>query len=141
VNHHDIHHVIEAMNELCHDLLDDFGLQLPMLHFQELFKVVTITELHEDVVPIVSLYRLLHLSCKLAADHILVVDFVHDELFFVCRQLFAINDLACQKLWVWNVYLILYLKLGRLLFLLGLLFWLFWQLLREINFAKLSMAE
>jgi hypothetical protein len=103
VNNHDLHHVIEAMHELGHYHLDDFWFEFPMLHLHEIFQVATIAELHEDIVSIVRLDSFLQLSCELAFDDVLVVDFVHNQLFFVRRKTLPVYDLAGKKLGVFCI--------------------------------------
>jgi len=113
---HDSHHVVEAVNELCHNNLNDFWLQLPLFHLHELFEIATIAELHEYIVSIISLNCLFQPCRKLTFYHVLIIYFIHNKLLFVCCKIFSVYDLAGQKFGVLCIH-----EFGNLDFLFGLL--------------------
>jgi len=64
VNHQNIHHVIKSVDQLKHDFLNGLWTYLPLFDLHYFFEVVSVAELHEDVVPGVSFDGFLQ------ADHI-----------------------------------------------------------------------
>ena len=76
------HHVVEPSNQLPHYGLHDAWAQLVVFEIHHFFKIVTVAQLHEYIIPGVRFNRFPHLNDKLAQHGILILNFTDDELFF-----------------------------------------------------------
>ena len=85
------------MYQLVHNLLYNTGVEIPAFAFHQFLEVVTVAELHEDVVPCVSFDGLLHLDYVVALYRILVLDFRNDEAFLCLAQILSLHDFTSIK--------------------------------------------
>ena len=76
------HHVVEPSNQLPHDGLHDAWAQVAALKIHDFLQVVTIAQLHEDVIPCICFDGLSHFNDILRKDGILILNFAHDQLLF-----------------------------------------------------------
>jgi hypothetical protein len=51
MDNQDVHHVVETVDKLVHDLLNDGWADVPLFDFHNVLEVTTIAIFHEDVVP------------------------------------------------------------------------------------------
>jgi len=72
VNDKHLHHIVDARDKLTHNFVDDLRLQLPGLVVHEVFQVVSIAQLHKDVIAVLGLDGLAHVGHVLALHHVLV---------------------------------------------------------------------
>ena len=76
------HHVVETSNQLPHDGLHDAWAQVVTFKIHNFLQVVTIAQLHEDIVPCISFDCLPHFNDILRKDGILILNFTHDQFLF-----------------------------------------------------------
>jgi len=73
VNNKNRHHIIETIDQLFHDDLHNVWGKFPLSYFHELFKITSITKLHENVISSISFNSLSHFDHVLALDAILIL--------------------------------------------------------------------
>jgi len=59
------HHVVESSNQLPHDGLHDTRVELVVLEVHDFLQVVTVAQLHEDIIPGIGLNSFPHFNDKL----------------------------------------------------------------------------
>lgn len=78
MDHQNVHHVVESVNQLVHDLLNRNRVELPVFALHQFLEVTAVAVLHEDVVAGICLDGFLHLDHVVADYHVLVLDLRHD---------------------------------------------------------------
>ena len=68
VNNQNVDHITEPLCQLLHDLMDDLRLDVVLFHGHQILHITSIAELHENIVPRISLDSFSQLNYVFALD-------------------------------------------------------------------------
>lgn len=102
VNYQNVHHVIEAIYQLMHYLLDAWGWNIVLAELHYVFKVTSVTKLHEYIVSGISFDSFFKSHYIITGYWVLIWDFTNNETFLCLTQIFSFNNFACIIFWVCN---------------------------------------
>ena len=82
MNYKNRHHIVEALYQHPHDLLNNYGINIKLLELHEFFEVTTITIVHKHVISRISLDCFSEFDDIVAVNGVLILYLTNYKLFF-----------------------------------------------------------
>ena len=78
MDYENIHHIVEAVDQLIHNPLDHLWRHSPAASFHQLLQITAVAKLHENVISSICFYRFAHSCDILTRDCILILNLGND---------------------------------------------------------------